>query len=79
MAIIKLTYAHDYGETFTVFLNSQYIVTMCRGYDEDSTEIKLSAQGSEFSTSNPYADEMRVTERPEQILSLINGLELSNQ
>jgi len=79
MAIIKLTYRHCDGETFPVFLNSHYIVTMCRGYDEDATEIKLSAEGLEFSTSNPYADEMHVTEKPEEILNLINGLELSKQ
>ena len=71
MAIIKLTYTEGNEESnFDIYINSNYIVQMWRGYQECYTEL--------FVDHNTIG-ELWVTETPEQILNLIHGLELSNQ
>ena len=71
MAIIKLTYTEGNEESnFDIYINSNYIVQMWRGYQEFYTELIV---------DHDIIGELWVKETPEQILSLINGLELSNQ
>jgi len=71
MAIIKLTYTEGNEESnFDIYINSNYIVQMWRGYQECYTELIV---------DHNTIGELWVTETPEQILNLIYGLELSKQ
>ena len=72
MAIIKLTHTEGNEENnFNIYINSNYIVQMWRGYEECYTELILD--------NDLIIGELWVTETPEEILNLIHNLELSKQ